>query len=133
MITATVALLAVGLGALPAGQAAARLPTTSAKARILIVKAARAEHVSPDAARTVLRRAPYRSVTLRYLFATGWLGGSGNPGKCQLARMTEETTRAETVAAIRADPRVVRSLGAAHVTVSTAADVVTRGIVSACA
>ena len=133
MITATVALLAIGLGSLPAGQAAARLPTTTAKARTLIVKAARAERVSPDGARTALRRAPYRTVLLRYLYATGWIGGSGNLGKCQLARMTEETSRAETAAAIRADPRVVRSLKAAHVTVDTAATVVTRGIVSACA
>src|SRR5262245_29251807 len=42
-------------------------------------KAAKAQKVSQEGAKTAYRKAPYAKPALKYLYALGWIGGTRNP------------------------------------------------------
>jgi hypothetical protein len=132
LVTAAVAALAISIATIPEGQLAARLPTTSAKARALVVRDARAHHISAGDARTVLAHAPYRRAPLRYLYVSGWLDGRKNPASCVFAKATPGGTTSRLGAAIRADRRLVSRLARMQVTPVQAARAVVRGTAAAC-
>lgn len=132
LITAAVASLATSIATIPVGQLAARLPTTAAKAQALVSHDAAAHGVSRAEARKVLARAPYGRAPLRYLYATGWLGGRRNQASCVFARTTPESTVTQVTTAIRRNRTLVERLARMRVTVAQAARAVVRGTSSAC-
>jgi hypothetical protein len=132
LVTGAVVSLAISIATIPEGQLAARLPTTVAKAQALVVHDARAQKVSANEARAALARAPYRRAPLRYLYASGWLGGRTRAASCVFARTTPRATTASTTAAIRRDRTLVTRLRRMNVTPAQAARAVVRGAASAC-
>jgi hypothetical protein len=132
IITALVATLAISISAIPEGQLAARLPTTTAKARALVVQTAKQHHVPVTGARAALARAPYRRAPLRYLFAAGWVDGRRSQASCVLAKAVPGSTEGRIATSIRRDRVLVARLARMNVTVPQAVEAVLRGTASAC-
>jgi hypothetical protein len=132
LVTAMVATLALSLATIPQSELDRRLPVTAARAQALVSKSARASHVSPAQARAVMARAPYSRAPLRYLYAEGWLGGRKNAADCVFAKATPGSTQEGLAAGIRNDAGLVARLRRMKVTVSQAAEALTRGTAAAC-
>ena len=131
LVTAVVASLAVAFGSLTGSQLS-KLPVTAARAQALVVQAAKANAVPPAAARTTLAGAPYERPALKYLYATGWIGGRKSPADCLFAKATPESTEKRFAESIRKDPKVVGALRKMRVTVAQAAGALRRGTADAC-
>jgi hypothetical protein len=116
----------------PGKQLAARLPTTTAKARALVARTAQQHHVPVSGARAAVARAPYRRAPLRYLFAAGWIDGRRSPASCVLAKAGPGSTEGRIATSIRRDRVLVARLARMNVTVPQAAKAVLRGTASAC-
>lgn len=132
LVTAAMASLAVSIATIPEGKLAARLPTTAAKARVLVVRDAKAHKLSPKEARAALARAPYKRAPLRYLYVAGWLNGRARAYECVLARAAASATTVRLTAGIRGDRTLVSRLGRMKVTATQAARALVRGAASAC-
>jgi Flp pilus assembly pilin Flp len=96
-------------------------------------KAAKAQKVAPAGAKAAYKRAPYVKPALRYLYALGWIGGTKNPGGCGLTLLGEGAARDQAAREMRSNTKLVAQLKKRAISVSTAANVVTKGVVSACA
>jgi hypothetical protein len=96
-------------------------------------KAAKAQKVAPVGAKAAYKRAPYVKPALKYLYALGWIGGTKNPGPCGLTLLSEGAAMDAAARQIRSNPKLVVQLKKRAISVSTAANAVTKGVVSACA
>jgi hypothetical protein len=132
LITAMVASLALSLETIPQKELDRRLPVTAARAQALVSKSARASNVPPAQARVAMARAPYGRAPLRYLYAEGWIDGRRNAADCVFAKATPGSTQERLAAGIRENPRLVARLRRMRVTVTQAAEALTRGTGAAC-
>ena len=132
LVTAMVATIALAIGSIPDALLGQRLPTTAAKAQVLIATSARAQKLPPARARAVMARAPYPRAALRYLFAEGWLRGTKDPRSCVFAKAAPSATGRNIAAAIRRDHGLTKRLGRMRVGVEQAAGVLLSGTASAC-
>ena len=98
-----------------------------------VAKAAKAQKVAPAGAKAAYKRAPYVKPALKYLYALGWIGGTKNPGGCGLTLLGEGAAKDEAARQMRSNTKLVAQLKKRAISVSTAANVVTKGVVSACA
>jgi hypothetical protein len=96
-------------------------------------KAAHAQKVPPAGAKAAYRQAPYRNTALKYLYALGWIGGTRNPAQCGLTLLGEGAARDAAAQQMRANPKLVAQFKRRAVSVSAAANALTKGVVSACA
>lgn len=96
-------------------------------------KAAKAQKVSSAGAKAAYRRAPYRKTALKYLYALGWIGGTKNPGQCGLTLLGEGAARDVARLQIRGNAKLMAQLKKRGVSATSAANAVTKGVVSACA
>ena len=131
-ILAAVSLLAATLtGAY--GQNVTAVLTTQTAGIAAVGKAAKAQNVPPAGAKAAFKRAPYSKTALRYLYALGWIGGTKNPGQCGLTLLGEGAARDQAASGIRANAKLVAQLKRRSISVGTAANALTKGVVSACA
>jgi hypothetical protein len=98
-----------------------------------VAKAAKAQKISPAGAKTAYTRAPYKKPALRYLYALGWIGGTKHPAQCGLTLLGEGAARDAAANEMRGNAKLVSQLRRRGISVSTAANAVTKGVVSACA
>ena len=96
-------------------------------------KAAKAQKVAPAGAKSAYQRAPYVKPVLKYLYAVGWIGGTKNPGQCGLTLLGEGAAKEQAVHDMRSSSKLVAQLKRRGVSVSSAANALTKGVVSACA
>ena len=96
-------------------------------------KAAKAQKVAPAGAKAAYKRAPYVKPALKYLYALGWIGGTKNPGGCGLTLLGEGAAKDEAARQMRSNTKLVAQLKKRAISVSAAANAVTKGVVSACA
>ena len=96
-------------------------------------KAAKAQKVAPAGAKAAYKRAPYVKPALKYLYALGWIGGTRNPGGCGLTLLGEGAARDQAAREMRSNTKLVAQLKKRTLSVSAAANAVTKGVVSACA
>jgi Flp pilus assembly pilin Flp len=96
-------------------------------------KAAKAQKVAPAGAKAAFKRAPYVKPALKYLYALGWIGGTKNPGGCGLTLLGEGAARDQAAREMRSNTKLVAQLKKRAISVSAAANAVTKGVVSACA
>jgi Flp pilus assembly pilin Flp len=96
-------------------------------------KAAKAQKVAPAGAKAAYKRAPYVKPALKYLYALGWIGGTKNPGGCGLTLLGEGAARDQAAREMRSNTKLVAQLKKRAISVSAAANAVTKGVVSACA
>jgi hypothetical protein len=131
-ILAAVTLMAVTLtGAY--GKTITAVFTSSGAGVAAVAKAAKTAKVSPAGAREAYARAPYRKPALKYLYALGWIGGTKNAGQCGLTLIGQDAAREQAAREMRANAKLLAQLKRRSVSVSAAANAVTRGVVSACA
>jgi hypothetical protein len=131
-ILAAVSLLAATLtGAY--GQNVTAVLTTQTAGVAAVGKAAKAQNVPPAGAKAAFKRAPYSKTALRYLYALGWIGGTRNPGQCGLTLLGEGAARDQAASGIRANAKLAAQLKRRSISVGTAANALTKGVVSACA
>ena len=131
-ILAAVTLLAATLtGAY--GQSVTAVFASSSAGVASAAKAAKTQKVSPAGARAAYSRAPYKKPALKYLYALGWIGGTKNPGQCGLALLGQDAAKDQAAREMRSNAKLVAQLKKRSVSVSAAANAVTRGVVSACA
>jgi hypothetical protein len=131
-ILAAVSLLAATLtGAY--GQNVTAVFATNTAGITAVAKAAKAQKVSPAGAKGAFKRAPYSKTALRYLYALGWIGGTKNPGQCGLTLLGEGAARDVAATQMRANAKLVAQLKRRSIRVGTAANALTKGVVSACA
>jgi hypothetical protein len=98
-----------------------------------VAKAAKAQKVAPAGAKAAYTRAPYKKPALRYLYALGWIGGTKHPGQCGLTLLGEGTAKDAAAHEMRGNAELVGQLRRRGISVSAAANAVTKGVVSACA
>ena len=98
-----------------------------------VAKAAKAQKVAPAGAKAAYKRAPYVKPALKYLYALGWIGGTKNPGACGLTLLGPGAAKDEAARQMRSNPKLVAQLKKRAISVSAAANAVTKGVVSACA
>jgi hypothetical protein len=98
-----------------------------------VAKAAKAQKVSPAGAKTAYKRAPWPKPALKYLYALGWIGGTKNPGQCGLTLLGEGAAKEQAAREMRGNAKLVAQLKKRGISVSAAANAVTKGVVSACA
>ena len=98
-----------------------------------VTKAAKAQEVAPAGARAAYKRAPYVKPAMKYLYALGWIGGTKNPGGCGLTLLGEGAAKDQAVREMRSNTKLVAQLKKRAISVSAAANAVTKGVVSACA
>ena len=98
-----------------------------------VARAAKAQKISPAGAKTAYARAPYAKPALKYLYALGWIGGTKNPGQCGLTLLGEGAAKEAAVREMRGTAKLVGQLKRRGISVSAAANAVTKGVVSACA
>ena len=96
-------------------------------------KAAKAQKVAPAGAKAAYKRAPYVKPALKYLYAVGWIGGTKNSGACGLTLLGEGAARDQAAREMRSNTKLVAQLKKRAISVSAAANAVTKGVVSACA
>lgn len=131
-IVAGIALLAATLtGAY--GQSVTAVFASGTAGVAAAAKAAKAQKISPAGAKTAYDRAPYRKPVLKYLYALGWIGGTKNAGQCGLTLLGQDAAKDQAARELRANAKLVAQLKRRGVSVSTAANALTRGVVSACA
>jgi hypothetical protein len=114
------------------GQRLAALPTSNGTALTAVSAGARAQKVPPGEARAVYRQAPYKKPVLKYLYTVGWIGGKKSALSCLFARTQRDDTEREGLVEIRKKAKLVRQLRRVHVSLTTAAATLVRGIASAC-
>jgi hypothetical protein len=130
-VLAAVTLMAVTLtGAY--GKNVAAVFNTSTVGIAAVGKAAKAQKVSPVAAKTAYQRAPYKKPVLKYLYALGWIGGTRNRTQCGLTLLSPDAARDVATAQIRENAKLSGQLKRRGITAVTAATAVTKGVVSAC-
>ena len=98
-----------------------------------VAKAAKAQKVAPAGAKAAYKRAPYVKPALKYLYALGWIGGTKNPGGCGLTLLGEGAAKDQAAREMRSNTKLVAQLKKRAISVSAAANAVTKGVVSACA
>ena len=131
-VLAALSLLAVTLtGAY--GQNVTAVFATNSAGIAAVGKIARAQKVSPAGAKAAFKRAPYSKTALRYLYALGWIGGTKNPTQCGLTLLGEGPARDLAALQMRANAKLVAQLKRRSISVHTAANVLTKGVLSACA
>jgi Flp pilus assembly pilin Flp len=131
-ILAAVALMAVTLtGAY--GKNVSAVFTSSSVGIAAVSKAAKAQKVSPAGAKSAYARAPWAKPALKYLYALGWIGGTKNAGQCGLTLLGEGAAKEQAARDMRANAKLVAQLKRRGISVSAAANAVTKGVVSACA
>ncbi len=96
-------------------------------------KAAKAQKVAPAGAKAAYKRAPYVKPAMKYLYALGWIGGTKNPGACGLTLLGPGAAKDEAARQMRSNTKLVAQLKKRAISVSAAANAVTKGVVSACA
>ena len=129
-ILAAVSLLAATLtGAY--GQNVTAVLTTQTAGVAAVGRAAKAQTVPPAGAKAAFKRAPYSKTALRYLYALGWIGGTRNPGQCGLTLLGEGAARDQAASGIRANAKLAAQLKRRSISVGTAANALTKGVVSA--
>lgn len=114
------------------GQNVAAVLTSGSVGVAAVAKAAKAQKVSPAAAKTAYRKAPYSKPALRYLYAIGWIGGARNLGQCALTSITQDVARKHTEREIRRSPALLQALRKRGVPARVAAATLVKGVVSAC-
>ena len=95
-------------------------------------KAAHVQHVPSAGAKTAYKKAPYSKPALRYLFALGWIGGTRNKTQCGLTLLGEGAARDQAADGIRKNPKLRAQLARRGISVTAAANALTKGVVSAC-
>jgi hypothetical protein len=131
-ILAAVALMAVTLtGAY--GKNVSAVFNSSSVGVAAVAKAAKAQKVSPAGAKSAYARAPWAKPALKYLYALGWIGGTKNAGQCGLTLLGEGAAKEQAARDMRANAKLVAQLKRRGISVSAAANAVTKGVVSACA
>ena len=131
-ILAAVSLMAITLtGAY--GKNVTAVFTSSSVGVAAVAKAAKAQKISPAGARAAYTRAPYAKPALKYLYALGWIGGTKNPGQCGLTLLGEGAAKEQAAREMRGNAKLVAQLRKRGVSISAAANAVTKGVVSACA
>jgi hypothetical protein len=131
-ILAAVSLLAITLtGAY--GTNVTAVFTTSSVGIAAVAKAAKTQRVSVAGATSAYKRAPYTKPALRYLYGLGWIGGTKNAGQCGLALLGEGAAKEQAAREMHGNAKLVAQLRKRGITVSAAANAVTKGVVSACA
>ncbi len=131
-ILAAVSLMAITLtGAY--GKNVTAVFTTSSVGIAAVAKAAKTQRVSVAGAKSAYERAPYTKPALRYLYGLGWIGGTKNAGECGLALLGEGAAKEQAAREMRGNAKLVAQLRKRGITVSAAANAVTKGVVSACA
>jgi hypothetical protein len=130
-ILAAVSLMAITLtGAY--GKNVAAVFSSSSVGIAAVAKAAKAQKISPAGAKSAYAHAPYKKLALRYLYALGWIGGTKNPAQCGLTLLGEHTAKEQAVREMRGNAKLVAQLKRRGISVSSAANAVTKGVVSAC-
>ncbi len=114
------------------GQNVAAVFASGAAGVTAVAKAAKKEGVSTAGAKAAYRRAPYRKPALKYLYASGWIGGTKNAGQCGLTLLGKDATRRYTEREIRRSSKLVSQLKRRAISVKTAASALVEGVVSAC-
>lgn len=131
-ILAAVSLMAITLtGAY--GKNVSAVFSSSSVGIVAVAKAAKAQKISPAGAKSAYTRAPYRKPALKYLYALGWIGGTKNPGQCGLTLLGEGAAKDAAAHEMRGNAKLVGQLRKRGISVSAAANAVTKGVVSACA
>ena len=131
-ILAAVSLMAITLtGAY--GKNVAAVFESSGVGITAVAKAAKAQKVAPAGAKAAYKRAPYVKPALKYLYALGWIGGTKNSGACGLTLLGESAARDQAAREMRSNTKLVAQLKRRSISVSAAANAVTKGVVSACA
>lgn len=131
-ILAAVSLMAITLtGAY--GKNVAAVFESSGVGITAVAKAAKAQKVAPAGAKAAYKRAPYVKPALKYLYALGWIGGTKNSGACGLTLLGESAARDQAAREMRSNTKLVAQLKKRAISISAAANAVTRGVVSACA
>lgn len=131
-ILAAVSLMAITLtGAY--GKNVAAVFESSSVGITAVAKAAKAQKVAPAGAKAAYKRAPYVKPALKYLYALGWIGGTKNSGACGLTLLGESAARDQAAREMRSNTKLVAQLKKRAISVSAAANAVTKGVVSACA
>jgi len=131
-ILAAVSLMAITLtGAY--GKNVTAVFNTSSVGIAAVAKAAKAQKVSAAGARSAYSQAPYKKPALRYLYALGWIGGTKNLTQCGLTLLGPGAAKEQAAQDLRKNPKLVGQLKKRGISVSAAANAVTRGVVSACA
>ena len=131
-ILAAVSLMAITLtGAF--GKNVSAVFNSSSVGVAAVAKAAKAQKVSPAGAKSAYTKAPYRKPALKYLYALGWIGGTKNPGQCGLTLLGQGAARDAAAHEMRGNAKLVGQLERRGISVSAAANAVTKGVVSACA
>ena len=131
-ILAAVSLMAITLtGAY--GKNVSAVFATSSVGIAAVAKAAKAQKVSPAGAKSAYTRAPYAKPALKYLYALGWIGGTKHPGQCGLTLLGEGAAKDAAAHEMRGNAKLVGQLKKRGISVSAAANAVTKGVVSACA
>ncbi len=130
-ISAALAILTVALaGALAHG---VQLPSNDVRAKALVVKAARSQHVAGREARAAYAKAPFRKPALRYLYVVGWVSASADRAACQTALLLGPKPKAQAAQLIRRSPTLLTRLKSARLSVSQAATALGRGTLDGCA
>ena len=131
-VLAAVSLMAISLtGAY--GRTVSAVFNSSSVGITALAKAAKAQKVSVAGAKAAYKRAPYKKPALRFLYGLGWIGGTKNPGGCGLTLLGERAARDKAASDMRGNSKLVAQLRKRGVSVSAAANAVTKGVVSACA
>ena len=131
-ILAAVSLMAITLtGAY--GKNVSAVFNTSSVGVAAVAKAAKAQKVSPAGAKAAYTKAPYRKPALKYLYALGWIGGTKNLTGCGLTLLGPGAASDAAAQDMRKNPKLVGQLKRRGISVSAAANAVTKGVVSACA
>jgi hypothetical protein len=131
-ILAAVSLMAATLtGAY--GQTVTAVFASSGAGVAAVGKAAHAQKVSASGAKAAYKRAPYKKPALKYLYALGWIGGTKNAGACGLTLLGPGAARDEAARQMRSNGKLVSQLKRRAISVTAAANALTKGVVSACA
>ena len=96
-------------------------------------KAAHAQHVPSAGAKAAYKKAPYSKPALKYLYALGWIGGTKNRNACGLTLLGPGAARDQAADGIRKNSKLRAQLAKRGISVTAAANALTKGVVSACA
>jgi hypothetical protein len=96
-------------------------------------RAAHVQHISTAGAKAAYKKAPYSKPGLKYLFALGWIGGTKNQSQCGLTLLGEGAARDQAADGIRKNAKLRAQLARRSISVTAAANALTKGVVSACA
>jgi hypothetical protein len=127
-VTAAISLLASSL----TGAFGSALSSNDVKTAALVASLARTHNLSATEARAAYKHAPYGRPALRYLYALGWLSAASNPTFCKLEQALGGDPATATAQSLRSSPKIVATLGKAHITVTDAATAIGRGTTDGC-